>query len=133
MILFRPLPLTLTPTNLVFIARFVVMMWTIVSHYIYNWNKANHKHQMPITTKVLGRARRGKVWPTKVSHQTNSHYEKSCPLSQPHFGQVWRWNSHPQSWGLGVLRGSWSFRVRQQGAKHLALGCSWCHWKGLEV
>jgi hypothetical protein len=25
------------------------------------------------------------------------------------------------------------FRARQQGAKHLALGCSWCHWKGLET
>jgi hypothetical protein len=21
------------------------------------------------------------------------------------------------------------FRARQQGAKHLALGCYWCHWK----
>jgi hypothetical protein len=34
LILFRPLPLTLTPINLVLIARFMVMMWTIVSHYI---------------------------------------------------------------------------------------------------
>jgi hypothetical protein len=25
------------------------------------------------------------------------------------------------------------FKVQQQMAKHLALGCSWCHWKGLEV
>jgi hypothetical protein len=25
------------------------------------------------------------------------------------------------------------FRVWQQGPKHLALGCSWCHWKGLEA
>jgi hypothetical protein len=25
------------------------------------------------------------------------------------------------------------FRVRQQRPKHLTLGCSWCHWKGLEV
>jgi hypothetical protein len=25
--------------------------------------------------------------------------------------------------------GSRMFRVRQQRAKHLALGCSWCHWK----
>jgi hypothetical protein len=24
------------------------------------------------------------------------------------------------------------FRARQQGPKHLALGCSWCHWKGLK-
>jgi len=25
------------------------------------------------------------------------------------------------------------FRVRQQGPKHLALRCSWSHWKGLEA
>jgi hypothetical protein len=43
-------------------------------------------------------------------------------MSQPHFGQVWGWNSHSQSWGFGVLRDSRMFRVRQQGAKHLALG-----------
>jgi len=36
-------------------------------------------------------------------------------------------------WGLGVLRDSRMFRVRQQRPKHLALRCSWCHWKGLEV
>jgi hypothetical protein len=54
-------------------------------------------------------------------------------LLQPHFGQVWGWNSHSQSWGFGVLRDSRIFRVQQQGAKHFALRCSWCHWKGLEV
>jgi hypothetical protein len=31
---------------------------------------------------------------------------------------------HFQSWGLGVLRDSWMFRVRQQGPKNLALRCS---------
>ncbi len=34
---------------------------------------------------------------------------------------------------FGVLRDSRMFRVRQQGPKHLALRCSWCHWKGLEA
>jgi hypothetical protein len=38
-----------------------------------------------------------------------------------------------KSWGFGVLWDSRMFRARQQGAKHLALGCSWCHWKGLET
>jgi hypothetical protein len=38
-----------------------------------------------------------------------------------------------KSWGFGVLRDSWMFRARQQGAKHLALGCSWCRWKVLET
>jgi len=32
-----------------------------------------------------------------------------------------------KKWGFGVLRDSRMFRARQQGAKHLALGCSWCH------
>jgi hypothetical protein len=40
---------------------------------------------------------------------------------------------HFQSWGLGVLRDSRMFRARQQGPKHLALRCFWCHWKGLEA
>jgi hypothetical protein len=40
---------------------------------------------------------------------------------------------HFQSWGFGVLRDSRMFRARQQGPKHLALRCSWCHWKGLEA
>ncbi len=38
-----------------------------------------------------------------------------------------------QSWGFVVLQDSRMFRARQQGPKHLALGCSWCHWKGLET
>ncbi len=38
-----------------------------------------------------------------------------------------------KSWGFGVLRDFRMFRVRQQGPKHLALECSWCHWKGLEA
>jgi hypothetical protein len=40
---------------------------------------------------------------------------------------------HFQSWGFGVLRDSRMFRARQQGPKHLALRCSWFHWKGLEA
>jgi hypothetical protein len=38
-----------------------------------------------------------------------------------------------KSWGFGVLQDSRMFRARQQGAKHLALECSWCRWKGLET
>jgi hypothetical protein len=40
---------------------------------------------------------------------------------------------HLEKLGLGVLRDSRMFRARQQGAKHLALRCSWCHWKVLET
>ncbi len=38
-----------------------------------------------------------------------------------------------KSWGFGVFRDSRMFRARQQDPKHLTLGCSWCHWKGLEA
>jgi hypothetical protein len=38
-----------------------------------------------------------------------------------------------KKWGFGVLRDSRMFRAQQQGAKHLALGCSWCRWKGLKT
>jgi hypothetical protein len=40
---------------------------------------------------------------------------------------------HLEKLGVGVLQDSRMFRARQQGEKHLALGCSWCHWKGLET
>jgi len=40
---------------------------------------------------------------------------------------------HLEKLGLGVLRDSRMFKARQQGEKHLALGCSWCHWKGIET
>jgi hypothetical protein len=40
---------------------------------------------------------------------------------------------HLEKLGFGVLRDSRMFRARQQGPKHLALGCYWCHWKGLET
>jgi len=42
----------------------------------------------------------------------------------------------PNTWkkrGFGVLRDSRMFRARQHDPKHLALGWSWCHWKGLEA
>jgi hypothetical protein len=40
---------------------------------------------------------------------------------------------HFQSWGFGVPRDSRMFRAQHQGPKHLALRCSWCHWKGLKT
>jgi hypothetical protein len=39
----------------------------------------------------------------------------------------------PKVGGLGILRDSRMFRARQQGPKHLALRCSWCHWKCLKA
>jgi hypothetical protein len=40
---------------------------------------------------------------------------------------------HLEKVGIGVLRDSQKFRRRFGRPKHLALGCSWCHWKGLET
>jgi hypothetical protein len=40
---------------------------------------------------------------------------------------------HLEKLGVGVLWDYRMFRARQQGEKHLALGCSWCRWKGLEM
>ncbi len=36
---------------------------------------------------------------------------------------------HLKKLGFRVLQDSRMFRARQQGPKHLALGCFWCHWK----
>ncbi len=52
-----------------------------------------------------------------------------CGGEAQHSKKVRTW-SPPR---LGVLRDSRMFKVRQQGSKHLALKCSWCHWKGLEA
>jgi hypothetical protein len=56
------------------------------------------------------------------------------PMLQPHFGQVWGWNSHSQSWGLGVLRDSRKLRAWLQWSKHLALrwGSVTWRWKALD-
>ncbi len=40
---------------------------------------------------------------------------------------------HLEKVGIGVLRDSRKFRRRFGRPKHLALGCSWCHWKVLET
>jgi hypothetical protein len=69
------------------------------------------------------------------SNSTNSKF--FCftipPCRNPTLAKCGGEAQHSQCWGLGVLRDSRMFRVRQQGPKHLALGCYWCHWKGLEA
>ncbi len=40
---------------------------------------------------------------------------------------------HLEKVGIGVLRDSRKLRRRFGRPKHLSLGCSWCHWKGLET
>ncbi len=51
----------------------------------------------------------------------------------PTLAKCGREAQHLEKSGVGVLRDSRMFRARQQGAKHLALECSWCHWKGIEA
>jgi hypothetical protein len=41
------------------------MLLIITSHFAHSYDKANHKTPMPIKAKVMGKARRGKVLPTK--------------------------------------------------------------------
>jgi hypothetical protein len=45
----------------VIIAMYMDMMLIIVSHFTQSYDKANHKTRMPIKTKALGRAIKGKV------------------------------------------------------------------------
>jgi len=56
---------TLIPTNHVPIVMHMGMMLIIILHFIHNYCKANYKIPMLIKIKVLGRAKRGKVRPTK--------------------------------------------------------------------
>jgi hypothetical protein len=84
-------------------------------------------------------------YPTPIVPTSSAHIlRKSLPYPiyivgidpncrNPTLGEVGGWNSHSQSWRFGVLWDSRMFRVRQQRPNHLALGCSWCRWKGLEV
>jgi hypothetical protein len=108
---------------------FVVCLWRIMSQ---------NKSEYPLSLRMYGCIMSWYPYSPKLNKPPYVAFK--CKLdnhrmwvSQPHFGQVWGWNSHSQSWGFGVLRDSRMFRVQQQGPKHLALGCFWCHWKGLEV
>jgi hypothetical protein len=53
-----------------------------------------------------------------------SKYGRGGKCRNPTLVKCGREAQHSQSWGLGVLRDSRMFKVRQQGPKHLALGCS---------
>ncbi len=52
-------------TNHVPITIYMGMLLIITSHFAHSYDKANHKTPMPIKAKVMGKARRGKVLPTK--------------------------------------------------------------------
>ncbi len=54
-------------------------------------------------------------------------------MSQPYLEGVGGWTSHSQNWDLGVLRDSRNFKVRLQGSKHFALGCSLYHLKASKI
>ncbi len=84
-----------------------------------NWSCTYGSHTKPIVEQA--KKIRG-IYPpiAKVSVAT---------LTRPSVGVK------PNTWkelGFGILRDSRMLRTRQQGAKDLALRCSWCHWKGLE-
>jgi hypothetical protein len=56
---------TLIPANHVLIVMHMGMMPIIASHFTQNYNKVDHRTPMPVKAKVLVKARKGKVWPTK--------------------------------------------------------------------
>ncbi len=64
-----------------------------------------------------------------MSYESHKYYYCRTPTLAKCGGEA----QHLEKSGVGVLRDSRMFRARQYGPKHLALGCSWCHWKGLEV
>jgi hypothetical protein len=57
----KPQLATIIPTSRVPIVMHMGMMPIIASHFTQNYGKANHRTPRPVKTKVLGRAKRGKV------------------------------------------------------------------------
>jgi hypothetical protein len=86
--------------------------------HVNSWFQKPHS-----TPKIM--ACHDKYW----CHKFKTH--KNC--RNPTLAKCGGETQHFQSWGFGVLWDSRMFRVRQQGPKHLASRCSWCHWKGLEA
>jgi len=62
----RPQLPTLTQTSHVPIVMYMSMMLITASYFTQNYDKVNHRTLMLIRAKVLGKARKGKVLPTKV-------------------------------------------------------------------
>ncbi len=68
LILIKPLPSIFTPINLILITRFMVMMLTIISHYILSFNKTNHKQEMQGDLKGVARAKKRRHGQQGVIH-----------------------------------------------------------------
>jgi len=68
LILIKPLPSIKTLINLILIMRFMVMMLTIVSHYILSFNKTNPRQEMQGNPKVVARAKKGRRGQEGVIH-----------------------------------------------------------------
>ncbi len=60
------------------------------------------------------------------------HLQEGC-CRNPTLAKCGGEAQHLEKVGIGVLRDSRKFRRRFGRPKHLALGCSWCHWKGLKT
>ncbi len=72
-------------------------------------------------------------FPPKINIAISENGHESLCVATPPWPSVGMKPNTWESWGFGVLRDSRMFRARQQGTKHLALGCSWCRCKGLET
>jgi hypothetical protein len=60
-------------------------------------------------------------------------FQKNGKCRNPTLAKCGGEAQHLEKVGIGVLRDSRKLRRRFGRPKHLALGCSWCHWKGLET
>jgi hypothetical protein len=63
--------------------------------------------------------------PTHIENLGNVFISVEC--RNPTLAECGGEAQHLEKVGIGVLRDSRMFRARQQGPKHLALRCSWCH------
>ncbi len=61
----KPQPPTLILTTHVPIIMHMCMMLITISNFIKNRSKVSHRTPMLVRAKVMGKARRGKVWPTR--------------------------------------------------------------------
>ncbi len=98
-------------------------------HLVDMWLAKLKAHLQPRDEPITVNGAHGKKMTIPADSESIAPINVATPL-WPSVGvkpNTWK------SWRLGVFRDSRMFRARQRGEKHLALGCSWCHWKGLET
>jgi hypothetical protein len=80
-------------------------------------------HQMDVKTTFLDGELKEEIYMEKPQRFCRNPTLAKCGGEAQHLEKV----------GIGVLRDSRKLRRRFGRPKHLALRCSWCHWKDLET